>query len=179
MDKTQKTNLLADMKKHPCNYSRETMYEYISSGVLTYDDIVVNNKILNDVAFKRICENPNLYNEQIKLGVSNKEEISSKEGCLDILLFGIPGVGRRTMLAGLLNSKTEFDLSFNFRGTCSSYILDLLNSINTCSLPDSSNTPYIQLIEASFRNGRGQTSPISLIEMSGEKLVEFYQKKKS
>lgn len=176
MDKTEKANLLANMKKHPCHYNRETMYKYISSGVLTYDDIVVNNQILCDVAFERIRRNPSLYDNQIKLDVSSLEEISSKEGNLDILLFGIPGVGRRTMLAGLVNSGREFDLSFGCRGACGSYLLDLRDIIHTRSFPDSSNTPYIQLIEASFRNDRGQTSPISLIEMSGEKLVEFYQK---
>lgn len=82
------------------------------------------------------------------------------------------------MLAGLVNSERVFDLylSFNYRGTCGSYLRYLRHTIDTCSFPDSSNTQYIQLIEASFRNVRGQTFPISLIEMSGEKFVEFYQK---
>lgn len=165
MDKTQKANLLANMKKHPCHYNRETMYKYISSGVLTYDDLVANNQILHDAAFERICRNPGLYDNQIKLGVSSLEEISSKGGSLDILLFGVPEVGRRTMLAGLVNSGRGIGLSFDCRGACGSYLLYLWNTIRTCNLPDSSNTPYIQLIEASFRKGKGQTFPISLIDV--------------
>lgn len=178
MDEIQKVNLLTDMKRNPCHYSRETMYEYISSGEFDYNDLVVNGLVLSDYAFSWILRYPNLCEEQKKLDVSNAEYLSSKEGNLDILLFGIPGVGRRTMLAGLVNSGIAFNLglSLECRGACDSYLVDLCNTIKTGRLPDSTNTPYIQIIEASFSNERGQKSPFSLIEMSGEKLVEFYQK---
>ena len=102
MDEIQKANLLADMKKYPCQYSREIMYEYISSGELTINDLVYDGNILTDSAYNHILRFPKLRDEQRPLPVVRSSTPYSEEGNLDVLLWGVPGVGSKMFLSGLL-----------------------------------------------------------------------------
>lgn len=178
MDKTQKATLLADMKNHPSHYDREAMYEYIVSRELTQKDLVVDENILTDKAFEHIIKYPSLSDEQRPLALTHSYNPYSKDGNLDILLFGSPGVGKRMFLSRLLSLHGKLGFCINCGHEGVEYAIELRNYSRACFIPPSCVDSFIQVIEASFRNDRGQQLPISLIEMPGEKLIEFFRKKK-
>lgn len=173
MDDIQKANLLADMKRNPCHYSREIMYEYISSGELTYNDLVSDGTILSDRAYTHILQYPRLSDEQKPLPISWSSTPYSKDGNLDVLLCGAPGVGKRMFLSGLLSLSGQLGFWVNHRQQSGEYAMELQNYSRSSFIPSSSDEPFTKVIEATFRNDREQESPISLIEMSGHQLIKY------
>lgn len=102
-----KKELLVDLIRRPCYYSREDMYSYISKGVLTYDDLVVKSKVLDDTAYKHIKIYPSLRDEIGSLPYSPIEFEMPKSNNTDIYLFGKCGSGGKTSLLAAI--MTLFD----------------------------------------------------------------------
>ena len=173
--RSMKGNLLTDMKCYPFKYSRSMMYEYISTGALTMEDLVDVSHTLTDRAYSHIKRYPNLASEQRALPVSTLENPHSKDGNTDIYFWGIPSSGKTCVLAGLMSLTGRLGFSFDPKGPGGGghYAMDLRNYARTSMLPPSTEQSYIQVIDGEIDDENGYLRKISLIEMSGEKTARF------
>lgn len=166
-----KQKLLSDLKtKAPFYYSRECMYSYISSGVLTFDDLVTNSNILSEEGFRHIKIYPSRRYETPPLCALLVEK--SVIGNTDILPFGVPGSGGKTSLLAalmtLFDNKT-FVLHESYGAEYARYLSEIM--LRNC-LPPATNQCYIQVINTSLR-GDNVWHGVTFVEFSGEKAVDI------
>lgn len=171
----QKGDLLSDMKRFPFKYSRELMYDYISTNALTMDDLVDTSSTLTDRAYSHIKKYPRLIDEQRQLPVSRLENPHSEEGNTDVYFFGVSGSGKTCVLAGLMSLTGQLGFRFDPKGPGGggNYAMELRNYARTSMLPPATDQNYIQVIDGQINDENGYLHKISLIEMSGEKTAEF------
>lgn len=170
-----KGNLLTDMKCYPFKYTRDMMYDYISTGALTMEDLVDVSHILTDRAYSHIRRYPTLADEQRQLPVSTLENPHSEDGNTDFYFFGVSGSGKTCVLAGLMSLTGRLGFSFDPKGPGGggNYAMDLRNYARTSMLPPATDQSYIQVIDGEINDEDGCLRKISLIEMSGEKTRLF------
>lgn len=173
--KDMKGNLLSDMKRFPFKYKRVDMYAYISSNVLTMEDLVDNSGVLTDRGYSHIKRYPTLQSEQRNLSVSKLENPHSEEGNTDIYFFGIAGSGKTCVLSGLMSLTGQLGFRFDPKGPGGggNYAMDLRNYARKSMLPPSTDQQYIQVIDGQINDEDGNSHKIAFIEMSGEKTAEF------
>lgn len=173
--KDMKGNLLSDMKRFPFKYKRVDMYAYISSNVLTMEDLVDNSGVLTDRGYSHIKRYPTLQSEQRNLPVSKLENPHSEEGNTDIYFFGIAGSGKTCVLSGLMSLTGQLGFRFDPKGPGGggNYAMDLRNYARKSMLPPSTDQQYIQVIDGQINDEDGNSHKIAFIEMSGEKTAEF------
>lgn len=173
--KDMKGNLLSDMKRFPFKYHRDEMYAYISSNVLTMEDLVDNSGVLTDRGYSHIKRYPTLKSEQRSLPVSKLENPHSEEGNTDIYFFGVSGSGKTCVLSGLMSLTGQLGFRFDPKGPGGggNYAIELRNYARTSMLPPATDQQYIQVIDGQINDGDGNIHKIAFIEMSGEKTAEF------
>lgn len=191
---SEKVQLLSDMKSNPMKYRREEMFHLISNGVLTEQDLVSNFNILTERAYSHILHYPSLLDEQRELPISELLYPQSEEGNIDVYFFGVSGVGKSCVLAGLMAQSGRLGFSFDPRGSGGGgiYAMELRNYARTSRLPPAKDQEYIQLIDCDFfyperryldDNGwfdvveKQRCQKFSFIEMSGIKLADISKKK--
>ncbi len=173
-----KGDLLTDIKRFPFNYHRDTMYEYISTKTLTYDDLVSKSYILTDKGYNHILRYPTLKHEQrtdLQNLMSNLSNPHSAEGNTDIYFFGIPGSGKTCVLAGLLSLSGRLGFDFDPRGEGGGgrYAVELQNYARSSMLPPKTDDFFIQVIDCLIDDEERNSHNISIIEMAGEKTRDF------
>lgn len=170
-----KGDLLTDMKLFPFKYSREKMYEYISTGALTWNDLVETSHVLTDKAFSHIREYPTLKHEQRPLPLSRLDNPQSEDGNTDVFFFGVPGSGKSCVLAGLMAQTGNLGFSFDPRGNGGggNYAIELRNYARRSMLPPKTDDLYIQVIDAEINDEENRLHQLSLIEMAGERTAAF------
>jgi len=170
-----KGDLLTDMKRSPFKYTRDMMYEYISTNALTMADLVDNSDTLTDRAYSHIKRYPRLIDEQRQLPVSRLENPTSQDGNTDVYFFGVSGSGKTCVLAGLMSLTGKLGFRFDPKGPGGggNYAMELRNYARTSMLPPATDQNYIQVIDGEINDEDNHLHKISLIEMSGEKTAEF------
>lgn len=173
-----KGDLLTDIKRFPFHYNRDTMYEYISSRTLSYDDLVTNSYILTDKGYNHILRFPTLKHEQrtdLQNLMSSLSNPHSAEGNTDVYFFGIPGSGKTCVLAGLLSLSGRLGFDFDPRGEGGGgrYAVELQNYARSSMLPPKTDDFFIQVIDCQIDDENRNTHNISIIEMAGEKTRDF------
>ncbi len=170
-----KGNLLTDMKRYPERYTRDTMYEYISTNALTMEDLVDKSYTLTDRAYSHIKRYPTLAHEQRALPLSQIEAPQSEKGNTDIYFFGVAGSGKTCVLSGLMSLTGQLGFRFDPKGPGGGgyYAIELRNYARTSMLPPGTVQDYIQVIDGQIDDEKGYMHKISLIEMSGEKTARF------
>lgn len=170
-----KGDLLTDIKRSPFNYHRETMYNYISTKTLTYDDLVSKSYILTDKGYNHIVRYPRLEDEQRKLPMSSLNNPQSPEGNTDIYFFGVPGSGKTCVLAGLMSLSGRLGFDFDPRGAGGGgpYAVELQNYARSSMLPPKTDDFFIQVIDCQIDDEENNSHNISIIEMAGEKTRDF------
>lgn len=172
---SMKGNLLTDMKRFPFKYSREDMYDYISTNALTMKDLVDDSGVLTDRGYSHIKRYPHLSDEQRQLPVSKSENPPSEAGNTDVYFFGVSGSGKTCVLAGLMSLTGQLGFRFDPKGPGGggNYAMELRNYARTSMLPPATDQNYIQVIDAQINDENGNLHKISMIEMSGEKTARF------
>lgn len=170
-----KGDLLTDIKRFPFNYHRETMYEYISTKTLSYDDLVTKSYILTDKGYNHILRYPQLSDEQRQLPMSSLNNPQSQEGNTDIFFFGVPGSGKTCVLAGLMSLSGRLGFDFDPRGAGGGgpYAVELQNYARSSMLPPKTDDFFIQVIDCQIDDEEKNSHNISIIEMAGEKTRDF------
>lgn len=167
-----KEELLVDLIRRPSYYSREDMYSYISNGVLTYDDLVVNSNILKEEGFNHIIKYPHLRDESEQCPNCPLEVEMPISGNTDVLPFGTCGSGGKTSLLAslmtLFNNK-EFVLHESLGAV---YARFLSRHMFANSLPPATCVSCIQVISTSLR-GNNAWHGVSFVEFSGEKAIDI------
>lgn len=172
---SMKGDLLTDMKRSPFKYTRDMMYEYISTNALTMADLVDNSDTLTDRAYSHIRRYPRLIDEQRQLPVSRLENPTSEDGNTDVYFFGVSGSGKTCVLAGLMSLTGKLGFRFDPKGPGGggNYAMELRNYARTSMLPPATDQNYIQVIDGEINDEENHLHKISLIEMSGEKTAQF------
>lgn len=170
---TLKQKLLSDLKtKYPFYYPREEMYSYISSGVLTFDDLVTNSNILSEDGYRHIKIYPHMFDESAALPAYLLEGNKAVNGNTDILPFGMSGSGGKTCLLAalmtLFDNKT-FMLHESYGAVYARYLSEIM--FRNC-LPPATVQSYIQVINTSLR-GDNDWHGVTFVEFSGEKAAEI------
>ena len=170
-----KGDLLSNMKRFPFRFRREDMYEYISTGALTQEDLVDKSEVLTDRGYNHIKRFPTLKLEQTELPISSLENPHSEPGSTDIFFFGVPGSGKTCVLSGLMSITGQLGFRFDPRGPSGGgdYALVLRNYARRSMLPPGTDKGYIQVIDAEINDEKELLHKISFIEMSGEKTARF------
>ena len=170
-----KGKLLNEMRQYPFRFNRENMYQYISTNVLTMEDLVDNSNILTDRGYSHIKQYPTLHSEQRDLPISKLENPTSEEGNTDIYFFGVSGSGKTCVLAGLMSLTGQLGFRFDPKGPGGggNYAMELRNYARKSMLPPATDQEYIQVIDAQINDENNLLRKISLIEMSGEKTAKF------
>lgn len=170
-----KGDLLSDMKRSPFKYTRDMMYEYISTNALTWNDLVEKNHVLSDKAYSHIREYPTLQLEQRPLPLSRLDNPQSEDGNTDVFFFGVPGSGKSCVLAGLMAQTGNLGFSFDPRGNGGggNYAIELRNYARRSMLPPKTDDLYIQVIDAEINDEQNRLHKLSLIEMAGERTAAF------
>lgn len=170
-----KGNLLSDMKRSPFKYRREMMYEYISTGALTMEDLVDKSHTLTDRAYAHIKRYPYLKAEQRELPMARLDNPQSEDGNTDVYFFGVPGSGKTCVLAGLMSLTGQLGFRFDPKGPGGggNYAMELRNYARTSMLPPKTDDYYIQVIDGQINDEEGRLHKISLIEMAGERTAAF------
>lgn len=167
-----KDDLLLDMKSNPERYCREEMYWYISKGVLTYDDLVVKSKVLDDTAYKHIKIYPSLLDEIGRLPYSPIEVEMPKSNNTDVYSFGTCGSGGKTsLLAAIMTlfDNKNFVLHESYGAGYARYLSDCMFRN---ALPPATDQYYIQVINTSLQSENAWHG-VSFIEFSGEKAQDI------
>lgn len=199
--------MLEDMKNNPMRYSREEMIwlikgkydgmdqippvfakeEIVSAGVLPLDfmnyiethpteeydmDVDENKKLLVETNFGSDLENTDIY------------------------FFGVPGSGKSTVLAGLMNVGTvgslKFEISTQSKHSGLPYANFLKGYLNknlfpartqtrhgknnkdeSASQDNAINDKFIQIIDTVLKVGDGNKHSLCIIEMPGERTLDF------
>ena len=170
-----KGDLLTDMKRSPFKYTRNMMYEYISTNALTWNDLVEKSHVLSDKAYSHIREYPTLQLEQRPLPLSRLDHPQSEDGNTDVFFFGVPGSGKSCVLAGLMAQTGNLGFSFDPRGNGGggNYAIELRNYARRSMLPPKTDDLYIQVIDAEINDEQNRLHKLSLIEMAGERTAAF------
>lgn len=169
-----KIETIQQMRLKPHYFHREEIYDYITEGVFSYEELVVKEKILSIDAFNHICRYPRLVDEQICLPVSKDRIPHSKEGNTDILFIGTCGSGGKTCLMAsimaLLN-KTDFKLSSvgDFDNSYAEYLADYMKSNR---LPPATDQSYVQVVNTLLKV-EGKEFGVSFIEFAGEQIHDM------
>ena len=170
-----KGDILTDMKRSPFKYTRDMMYDYISTNALTMSDLVDTSDTLTDRAYSHIKRYPRLIDEQRQLPVSTLENPKSEDGNTDVYFFGVSGSGKTCVLAGIMSLTGKLGFRFDPKGPGGggNYAMELRNYARTSMLPPATDQNYIQVIDGEINDEDNHLHKISLIEMSGEKTAEF------
>ena len=170
-----KGNILNEMRRFPFKFTREKMYEYISTNALTMEDLVDKSNVLTDRGYSHIKKYPQLVMEQRELPVSRLENPTSEDGNTDVYFFGVSGSGKTCVLAGLMSLTGQLGFRFDPKGPGGggNYAMELRNYARTSMLPPPTDQSYIQVIDAQINDENGNLHKIALIEMSGEKTAQF------
>lgn len=170
-----KKDLLKDMKRNPCGYSREVVHDYIRSGILSYDELVVENHLLTTEAYRHIIRYPSLMEEQTCLPLRNNAIPYSCPGNVDVLFLGVSGSGGKTCLLASLMSLFD-DSNFKLKpieecldNTYAHYLADYML---TNRLPPATITSYVQVIDTELRVDNNCCG-VSFVEFAGEKVAEM------
>lgn len=204
--------MLNDMRDNPARYSREEMIWLINGKHDVVDDIapvftpdeIVRSGVVSWNIMNHIITHPtdmsdrNIAENEIKPETNFK----SKANNTDVYFFGVPGSGKSTVLAGLLNIQTFGDLTLNvltngghsgymYASILKNYLRDNLfpqstkvylsdNPFVTADTKEDSDEnsnvgdKFIQIIDAELINHKlGETHELSIIDMPGERTLAF------
>lgn len=127
----------------------------------------VDTGIVTQTVMERIMERDK---RSIQIVQADDPNLDSPKGNTDIFFFGIPTSGKTCVLAGLVNRKAK-DFSFRTSSLGGRYAEQLQTSIDLGIAPAGTRTNYLSLIDSTINDAKGEQHPVSLVEMSGEKVV--------
>lgn len=202
--------ILRDMCENPARYDRVEMNWLINGkrdvvdnidAVFTPDEIVnsgaVTWPIMNHIMTHPTDESDRNVGEN---EIRPETNFESAKNNTDVYFFGVPGSGKSTVMAGLLNIQTYGDLSLNVLtngGHCGyKYASILKNYLRDNLFPQSTKIrfdvnrednpfvandendnigdKFIQIIDAELENCRvNENHRLSIIEMPGERTLEL------
>ena len=155
LDKILKGKILADEIKG-----------LINKRAITFDDIVEAGLPLKTVnALKYYCST-----EKITKSYTIEQLPPMEEGRTDVYFVGLPGSGKSTMIAGLLNvaHKTGVLLPDPYHAAGVNFQTDLIQDLNRGVLPERTDVGSYNYIAASFNDSNDKRHPLNIVDVPGE-----------
>jgi len=155
LDKILKGKILADEIKG-----------LINKRAITFDDILDAGLPLKTVnALKYYCST-----EKITRSYTIEQLPPMEEGRTDVYFVGLPGSGKSTMIAGLLNvaHKTGVLLPDPYHAAGVNFQTDLIQDLNRGVLPERTDVGSYNYIAASFNDTNDKRHPLNIVDVPGE-----------
>lgn len=155
LDKILKGKILADEIKG-----------LINKRALTFDDILDAGLPLKTVnALKYYCST-----EKITRSYTIEQLPPMEEGRTDVYFVGLPGSGKSTMIAGLLNvaHKTGVLLPDPYHAAGVNFQTDLIQDLNRGVLPERTDVGSYNYIAASINDTNNKRHPLNIVDVPGE-----------
>lgn len=155
LDKILKGRILADEIKG-----------LVNKRAITFDDILEAGLPLKTVnALKYYCST-----EKITRSYTIEQLPPMEEGRTDVYFVGLPGSGKSTMIAGLLNiaHKTGVLLPDPYHAAGVNFQTDLIQDLNRGVLPERTDVGSYNYIAASFSDSNDKRHPLNIVDVPGE-----------
>lgn len=138
----------------------------INERAITFDDIIdagVANKTVN--ALKYYCST-----EKITKSYTVDDLPPMEEGRTDVYFVGLPGSGKSTMIAGLLNvaQKTGILLPDPYHAAGVTFQTNLIQDLNKGVLPEQTRKGSYNYIAASLNDINNKRHPLNIVDVPGE-----------
>jgi GTP-binding protein EngB required for normal cell division len=138
----------------------------INKRTITFDDILdagVANKTVN--ALKYYCST-----EKITKSYTVDDLPPMEEGRTDVYFVGLPGSGKSTMIAGLLNvaHKTGILLPDPYHPAGVTFQTNLIQDLNKGVLPERTRSGSYNYIAASLNDTSNKRHPLNIVDVPGE-----------
>ncbi len=144
----------------------EEIKSLINKNALTFDDILdagVPTKTVN--ALKYYCSS-----EKITKTVTVEDLPPMEEGRTDVYFVGLPGSGKSTMIAGLLNvaNKTGVLLPDPYNAAGVTFSTNLIQDLTRGVLPLATPKGSYNYIAASLSDSNHKRHPLNIVDVPGE-----------
>ena len=144
----------------------EEIKSLINKNALTFDDILdagVPTKTVN--ALKYYCSS-----EKITKTVTVEDLPPMEEGRTDVYFVGLPGSGKSTMIAGLLNvaNKTGVLLPDPYHAAGVTFSTNLIQDLTRGVLPLATPKGSYNYIAASLSDSNHKRHPLNIVDVPGE-----------
>lgn len=144
----------------------EEIKSLINKNAITFDDILdagVPSKTVN--ALKYYCSS-----EKITKTVTVEDLPPMEEGRTDVYFVGLPGSGKSTMIAGLLNvaNKTGILLPDPYHAAGVTFSTNLIQDLTRGVLPLATPKGSYNYIAASLSDSNHKRHPLNIVDVPGE-----------
>lgn len=144
----------------------EEIKSLINKNAITFDDILdagVPSKTVN--ALKYYCSS-----EKITKTVTVEDLPPMEEGRTDVYFVGLPGSGKSTMIAGLLNvaNKTGVLLPDPYHAAGVTFSTNLIQDLTRGVLPLATPKGSYNYIAASLSDSNHKRHPLNIVDVPGE-----------
>lgn len=138
----------------------------INKRTITFDDILnagISSKTVN--ALKYYCST-----EKITKSYTVDDLPPMEEGRTDVYFVGLPGSGKSTMIAGLLNvaHKTGILLPDPYHAAGVTFQTNLIQDLNKGVLPERTRSGSYNYIAASLNDANNKRHPLNVVDVPGE-----------
>ncbi len=138
----------------------------INKRAITFEDILdtgVSSKTVN--ALKYYCST-----EKITKSYTVDDLPPMEEGRTDVYFVGLPGSGKSTMIAGLLNvaHKTGILLPDPYHAAGVTFQTNLIQDLNKGVLPERTRSGSYNYIAASLNDSNNKRHPLNVVDVPGE-----------
>lgn len=148
------------------------IYQYIHNKDFTFDDLLdagINPKTVNSL--KHYC---NINRITIFKTIAQLPPM--EEGRTDLYFVGLPGTGKSTMLAGLLNvaDKDGILMADTYNNDGSVFQTQLISDLKKGVLPNATAAGSYNYIALSLKDEDGTKHPFNVVEVPGELYVSMF-----
>jgi hypothetical protein len=138
----------------------------INKRVITFEDIAEAGLPLKTTnALKYYCSA-----DKITKSYTIEQLPPMEEGRTDVYFIGLPGSGKSTMIAGLLNvaHKTGVLLPDPYHAAGVNFQTDLIQDLNRGVLPERTDVGSYNYIAASINDSNNKRHPLNIVDVPGE-----------
>jgi GTP-binding protein EngB required for normal cell division len=144
----------------------EEIRSLINRNAITFDDILnsgIPSKIVN--ALKYYCST-----EKITKSYTVDDLPPMEEGRTDVYFVGLPGSGKSTMIAGLLNvaQKSGLLLPDPYHAAGVTFQTNLIQDLSRGVLPERTMSGSYNYIAASLKDSHNNRHPLNIVDVPGE-----------
>lgn len=164
--------VLAKMKKNPCDYTIIDVKRYIKADIFSKYDLL-REGLMSEKSWDILNSDVTKYLPDLQSLMVQDQNVQSLEGNTDIFLFGTPGTGKTCLIMGLAGADGN-GYSLNMKTNGGPYASALSQYVDTGMIPPRTGGNFVTTINGTiFEKDDNKTisHKISIIEMSGEEFA--------
>lgn len=166
----EKEDFLKKIKKN--KISADDILSQINSKKISFDDLEdegVSAKVIAALKYYNSANRVTIFKNIDQLPVM-------EEGRTDLYFVGVPGSGKSTMLAGLLNAanKKGILLPDTYNNDGSRYQTQLIQDLSRGVLPPATASGSYNYVALSLKDDNDKNHPFNIVEVPGENYINMF-----